>query len=468
MSTVGYGVGGGINLATEGTYGTYAGSGDVSIPFVSESIKAQRAVVEAGSITGDRAVRRRMAGIRSAAGDIVTEVDGTIFGKLLYYWNGSTSGALTSAALSATKGMVTAAATATPSSGGSLVDGTFYYRIGSIWAHTSSGRKLYLPAGSSVSAVCGTGNNTVGLSWSAPSGVPDGFTLHGYAVYRSAAGGANTTCRFLAFVAAGTTTYSDTGSVSSGAAALSTSLYMAGSPYEHAYVMAFTPGTNPLPSFTATVLKDNDLSQRYTGCRMNTMELTVSSDGNAPVLAKFGLMARDYTTVTNISPSVTSLQKFMSWQALASIEGTQSELIEAVTIQGSNNLTAIPGLSGNPRIREVGYGARSVSGTLTRGYENNDFFTRMLNGTAFDIRLEGSGQPWSLTVSSISLGGGVTAYPMEYFAIIDCFNAKCGEAGANVSGPGRMVESIPWSCEVDDTEGTEMRVRLYNLTSSYS
>lgn len=464
-NTVGYGVGGAVGLVTESVYGTHPGSGDVYVPFLSEGIKGNRNVVPSGSITGDRSVRRRMAGTRMGQGAIKHEMDGSLFGQMFHYWNGSASGALTSTALGATKGKI-ASFTATPGAGGTLPDGAYKYKVASMWQRTSDSKVFTLPATAEQSATAGTGNNTVALAWSAPTGVPDGFTYYGTTIYRTAAAGATNTQKFLAVVVGAGTSYSNDDTT----AITATITPYTASPYEHVFTRAFTPGTNPLPSFSATVLKDNDNSERYLGARMNKFELAVG-DGNAPVTANFELMARDFISVANPSPSVTSLSKFMSWQGLVSIDGTQSEAIEGVTITGNNNCQLIPGLSGQPRMRDVGYGQREVTGTLARGFEDHDLWDKMYAGASFDIRLECSGQPLALaatgTTYEVPISGGY-AYPLEYLAIVDVFNCKVSEAGANIGGPGRMVESINWGAEVDDTEGTELRLRLYNLTSSYS
>ena len=117
--------------------------------------------------------------------------------------------------------------------------------------------------------------------------------------------------------------------------------------------------------------------------------------------------------------------------------------------------------------RDVGYGQRNVSGTLGRGFENHDFFDIMSAGTRFDIRAYLEGAMIVETNSSFTAPGGAVT-PFRYSSIVDVFECSLSEAGANVGGPGRMVENINWGAEVSDTESTELRIRLYNLTASYS
>lgn len=462
MPTVGYGVGGGLGLGTEETYGTGVAP-TAWIPFVSESIAAESPIVQSGTITGDRSVSNNLAGPRSGAGDFTVEVDGPNIGLPLYYANGNASGAVTSAAI---PGRISSAPSQSVGSGGSLAVGTYRYRVASVWTRTLTAERFYLPVSAEVQATTASGNQTVTLGWTDPTTLtpPAGYTHAGTAVYRSAVGGGAGSEKFLAYVSGATATYADDGSVTIANGAAST---LTGSLYQHTFVKAFTTGSNPLPGFSATVVKDNDVSERFLGCRMNSAEFTLG-DGAAPVQAKFGLMARDFEEVANPVVAISNVPKMMAWQGALLIDGTHEETIEGFQITLANNCELLPGLSGLRRRRDVGYGMRTISGSLSRSFQDHSFWRKMRAATKFSATCHVSGAPISSTAGAIPLGGNVFAYPIPYGMSIEAFNCSIDKAGSNVSGPGRMVEQLPFRCELDSVSGTDLRIRLFNLTASYA
>lgn len=459
-ATVGYGIGGAIGVGTESTYGTGVAP-SLWIPFLSESIQATRPVVEAGTITGDRSTYRNLPGVRSAQGDITMEFDGSTLGQLLFYANGNASGGLNSIDI---PGRFSAAPGATPASGGSLSAGDYRYRAAAVWARTDSGEFFVLPASASVTATAGSGDLTIDLTWTDPTSLtpPSGFTYAGTAIYRSPVDGGENSERFLAYVSGTGTSYSDTGAV-----ALGTQHFLTGAMRQHTFSRAFTIGQNPLPGFSTVVAKDNDASQRFLGCRMNQATLTWGA-GDSPVQAQFQLMARDFEEVANPTPSISNLRKGMAWQATVGIDGVFNETVEGLSVVLANNCELVPGLSGRPRQRDVGYGRRSVSGTLSRSFQDHGFWRKMREAERFAIRCLTTAGPISETVGSIPVGGGAVAWPIPYFMSVDVYGCMLDQAGANIGGPGRMVEQINFRSEVDSGEGTELRIRLYNLTASYS
>lgn len=463
MSTVGYGVGGAVGTASESTPGTGVAP-SVWHQFVSESIKGQRPIVEQASITGDRSVTNQLPGIRSAAGDLSLEFDGNSFGQLFYYFNGNGTGAYTSSAVA---GFISSAPTYTVGAGGSVPVATYRYLVVPIWLSVLDARKYLGPASAAVSGVAVTaGNNTVNLTWGAPGTPPTGFSYYGTAIYRTT--GAAGTEQLVAVQVGTGNTYSDT------AAAVDTGLYSApgtlvGTPREHVFTRGFVPGVDPLPAFSTTVVKGNDASERYLLCKINTFELTVG-EGNKPIALKFGLMARDYEKITpNPTPSYTNLSKGMSWQTLIGINGTFQEIVEGLTIQGSNNCEMIPGLSGQARNRDVGYGLRQIGGSLSRQFETHQFWDYMRAGCRFSLQSIIYGQP--LGGVNCNTQFPISGQPVEllsYMAIFDLPRCALSDAGANIGGPGRMTEQIQFKTEVDPNSGTELKVRLINLTAAYS
>ncbi|MCE7873325.1 hypothetical protein DYH09_23520 [bacterium CPR1] len=466
MSTVGYGVGAALGLATEGTYGTAESSADLWLPFTSEDIKAARAVVPSATIYGDRSVRKQNVGVRTGAGGFSMEVDFVNMGLPLFYWNGNASGGVTSAAI---PGRISSAPGGTPGgTGATIPTGTYRYKVASVWQKATDSTLYVLPASAELTGVAVTLGEEVVLTWTNPATLtpPAGYTYYGTAVYRTSAGGAADSETLKHIVVGSGTGYTDTGG-SYNVTDVNVAPVQGVTLYQHTFVKAFTAGENPLPGFTTFVVKDNDVTERYIGCRMNTLELSVGPDLNSVVTAKFGLMARDFDTLANPSPSVSDVRKAMSWQGQVAVDGTYAEFIEGFTLSGSNNCEQIPGLSNLPRFRDVGYGMRQINGTLGRGFENHDFFDIMYAGSRFDIRAYLEGAVIDEDNCSFTAPGGAVG-PFRYSSIVDVFNCSLSEAGANVGGPGRMVENINWGAEVDDAEATELRIRLYNLTASYA
>lgn len=470
-NTIGYGVGASVNLAPEVTPGTAPNvSTGVWLPFTSEAIKASRPVIESGTITGDRSIRKRLAGVRSGAGEINMEIDGSNIGPCLNYFNGNASGAYTASTVPA----ITAAPGGSIGAGGALPAGVYYYKVQLVYKRTSD-LSLWSAKGSASSAsfTSASTNNTATLTWTDPATLtpPTGFTVGGVAIYRTAVGGAAGTETFLTYQASPTLTgYADIGSgyVGSGSGAVVHTQTV----YQHLFARAFTPGANPLPSFTTTVIKDNDLSEQFLLCRMNSMEFVIG-DGNQPAMAKFGLMARDYQSIANPTASISNLRKFMAWQSQISIDGTYSDLVQAFTISANNNCELVPGLSGQPRYRDVGYGKRAIEVSLSRGFEDHAFWTAVRNGSRFALNMLACGQPVVETAgySFDAVGSGLDAdmvYPFRYSMSVNVPVCSLSEGGANVGGPGRMVESIKCGAEVDEGTGHDMVIKLYNLTATYA
>jgi len=464
MPTLGYGVGAAVGTATESVPGTGVAP-TVWHQFVSESMKAAKPLIKQGSITGDRSVLRRIPGMRTAAGDLELEFDGNSFGQFFHYLNGNHSGALNSANVG---GLITAAPTATPASGGAIPVGTYRYTIAPIWLYTLGGKPQVCPQSAAATGVAVTsGNQTVGLSWTAPSSPPTGWTHAGTAVYRT--DGAAGTELLVGVVTGSGTTYTDT------AATVDAGNFCpvgsaASTPRIHTFTKAFVIGSDPLQPFSLTVGKNNDVAERFLLCKANTLEVSVG-EGNSLVKVKVGIMARDFEEVANPTPSITNLAKAASWQTLIGINGTYQQIVEKVTLNLMNACEMIPGLSGEDRMREVGYGEREVKATLDRQFENHEYWRYMRDGGSFSLQMTIQGD----ALGAIVAGGnprftfsGQQVRPLCYLAIFDLPMCRVADAGANASGPGRMVEKIAVETEVDPTTGTELKVRLINLTNTYS
>jgi hypothetical protein len=457
--TVGYGVGAGVGLGTEVTPGTGVAP-TTWHPFTQESVQAKRDLVEDGTIYGDRSILSRLYGLRSGSGGFTTVVDGSSFVRPLYYWNGNASGASTSAAIS---GLITAAPTATPAAGGTHVPGTYLFAVASVWERNTDGQLFYMPASAEDSVVLGSGDLTADLGWASPSGLnpPDGFTHVGTLIFRSEPDGVAATMRAVHYVEGTANSWSDSDPAAKPRIA-SLSPYSA-SIRMHTFVKSFTPGTDPLPAFSTTVVKDNDFSDRFLLCKMNQFTLTMGG-GNNPVTAQFDMMCRDWERVANPSITHSVLNKMMGWQSQIAVDGEYSEIPEGFTIVGTNNCEMVPGTSGKARYRDVGYGQRAITGTLTRGFEDHKFFDLMRQGCRFNLRTYCHGGHVDNTACVVP-NALIEAYPFQYCMITDVYQCSIGQAGGNVGGPGRITEGINFSAQTDPSEGTELKIRVFNLTA---
>lgn len=460
-ATVGMGIGASVGMALEENEGEYAAP-DVSLTFTQESLKPARPSVESGSITGTRTVDEILDGVKSAAGDIDQELDCVNNGLLLYCVNGSAEGAHEVENL---PGAISAAPTATPSAGGSLAPGTYRYKLASVWERdATAGKELFLcPVGAEQSGVAASSELTIGLGWSNPSGQPEGWTLKGTAIYRTAVGGSANTQRYLAYVAAPGTSYNDTGAVT-----LSTKLPVVpvAAMKQHTFAEAFEIGQNPLPSFSLTVNKDNNKALGYSLCRAGSWELSANGNGNV-VTNKFSVMARDWNTVDNFTPAATNRRKSMGWGTTIAADGVFTERFQGFTAKIENGCSLKEGFSGLPRMSDVIYGRRRVTGTLPRDYQDQNYVELMRDAGRFSIDAWFLGGPIVDTDSAVVIGD-VIARPIPYMMRVEVPRAVIVEAGGNASGPGQMIEPLNWLAQRDTTEGTDIRISLYNLTASYA
>lgn len=461
----GYGVGSSLLIGAEGTPGTRAGS-FVSIPFTQEDVKSGRARTPSNTITGRRSMAPRLAGKRSSAGSFTQELDGSSFGFLFNLLNGNASGALDSAAL---PGRVSSAPTLTAATGGDLASGAYYVKVATVVQRDLDGALRVMPASSAATVTLASTNHTIQVSWTNPIEFPRGYSHSGTMIYRSAAGGASGSEKGVFYLDGSGTSYD----IDDASVFQSTVVPLVATAYRHEFVESYVGGgENPLPAFTYAMKKDVGEAEAYLLCRMDSLDLTFG-DGNAPVMAKWGLMARDFETFTNPSSSLTNLQKMMSWQTVAGINGVLNETIESLQLTIKNNCEMIGGFIGKPRDRDVGFGVRDVAVQFSRHFTDHSFFDKMSNADTFSVGAFCEGGPLAtpatgMTQSFSTTGSGThDVLPMAYAIFIEAFGLGLAESGANVGGFGRLIEANNSGGERDATEGTDLRVTVVNLTSSY-
>ncbi len=463
-ATVGYGVGGRINIAPEVTYGTKADPATgIWQPFTSESFKNSRPSVQDGTITGNLMVQNVLPGKRSGTGDLSHNVDGSATGYLWNLYNGNASGGYSVAAVP----RATTAPTLTAASGGTVPSGVYYGKSGTVYQKSADG-SLHCMGMTAESTTCtlASSNHTITWGFADSSGLtpPEGFIFYGTMLAKTAAGGSSGSETAFHLVIGSGTSYSDAGSSYVGT--FSSGTLPIGSVYEHIFLPAFTAGSNPQTPFTAAVIQDNDKATCFLGGRMVGAEIVVGN-GNEPVKAKFPMMFRDWATEANPSFSaVSNIRKFMSWQATASINGAATQVIESYTIAGKMAAVMVPGLSGLPRERDVGYGLKSWDVSFGRGFEDHTFVDMLNAGLSFSTCLTGAGAPVSGTLV-FDDGAGNQGSGFRYATTFDLPALVLSEAGGNIGGMARTMEPLKAMAQCDATAGYDLRAKFYNATSTY-
>jgi hypothetical protein len=238
--------------------------------------------------------------------------------------------------------------------------------------------------------------------------------------------------------------------------------------YRHTYLPAApVAGTHPLPSFSITKLMDQSgtSAETYFGARMNSFQFAIG-DPSAPAQCTFDLKARNFDAAANPSPSYTTVRPMMNWQGFATVDGTLASYFEGADFTATNNLANVPNLAGVQYHRDFYPAMREVTGTVKFGYENKDNWDRMRNATEFSLSILCDGTP--TTAGSLTTISSVLYEAYPYSIELNMPVCLFTDAGGNLSGAERMVESCPFRCSYDTVLGTELAVYLINTTASYS
>ena len=460
-----------LGVGTESVYGTPVAP-TFYLPFKSENFQAPRESVPSGALSGVRVVDNVALGIKALTGGFVLENDANAVGQGIMYWNGISNGGYAYANTNTLSHFITAAPTATTTgSDGTLTAGDYRYKVGSILNRTVDNLKVIMPCSAEIATpITVAGAVHVALAFTNPTSLtlPFGFTYYGTAIYRTMAAGATNTEKYLTTVVGTGASYNDTGSVNNGATAASAISPVTVSLHRHRFIAAPpTSGEDAVPSFTTLINKNNGLAEQYSGCRMNEFSLSAGG-GNDPIEASFTALGRNVVTVAETTPSVGFMEPILGWKAAGFVNNaTSCELMESFQLQCTNNAAAVPGFCATPYNRDVASGIRGVSGSFNRTYEDHEFFDRVQIGEEFALKFNCYGQPIVSTGAYIDLGGGVIAQPFPFFMEIELFRCRSNQAGGNVGGPDRIVETVNFQAFKDATQGTEMRITLYNTISQY-
>lgn len=159
-----------------------------------------------------------------------------------------------------------------------------------------------------------------------------------------------------------------------------------------AYTHVFTPGGTS-PTFTFETSAQGYLIMRYSGVRVNTME--VKAAFGEIVTATFGLDGIDRAkyggaaaTPTYHANSVTPLH-FNT--ATVTIGGSANSDVSNWTFNVNNNVEHIGTLRASRAYRRVALGAREVGLSMTMDFQDSTEYDRLLNDTEFAVALYSEG-----------------------------------------------------------------------------
>lgn len=461
-----------LGIGRETTYGVPVAATHW-LPFTQESFAGPRENVESGQLLGDRMVQTLALGIKQCQGGFTLENDCASFGQPLKFWNGDDGYSVANASTLNTI-LATAPTHAAAGSGGTIPAGNYYYKVSLLLKRTIDLFYVHMPASASTTVRAVTLGQNVTLTLGANISTftpPLGFQVAGIIVWRTDTDGtAGTETLYDYVLATSLTTYVDDGTPTNLTApdptvspfATATNLY------RHRFIGATpTSGTEPLASFTTVINKDNDKAEQYDGCRMNEFNIGASG-GNSPTNTQFTALGRNVLTIPGQTPSYTNLQQVLGWKTAAFVDdGSSCTLIEAFDLKCTNSCEAVPGFCATPFNRDVASGQRKVTGTIKRNFDDHTFFDKVQLGQEFGLKFNMYGQSVVTGSTLLNLSHGIDAIPFPYYCEIELFRCRTGKAGGNVNGPGRIVEEIEFKAFKSTAFNTEMRITLWNTTSTY-
>jgi len=169
------------------------------------------------------------------------------------------------------------------------------------------------------------------------------------------------------------------------AASIVTSAY-AGGGYQHVYTPASTE-----PTFTFESSAADILVMRYSGVRVNTLEIKAAF--GEIVTASFGLEGTNRAKQGSAgSPSYTNIVPFhFSGADIKVASGTLLTTVKEFTFGTNNNFEHIGTLRKTRSWKRMAFGMREVTLSLTIDFTDTSEYDRFLNETIFDVDLHLSG-----------------------------------------------------------------------------
>ena len=450
---MGWGTAVGVGEQTGGTLGTAAPSYQIWVPTTAETLKNKRKQEATGAPYASRMDQALYRGIQENDGNIQLEALPQSLGWLLKAWNGQ----VTSVAL---PGTITVAPTLAASTGSGPVAGGYRYKVAAVLSRTLDARKIETNASPSSNQLTTSGADLTITVTITPVTPPTGFTLAGYKIYRTAAGGAAGTEVYRDYQAGAGSTYAD-----NAATALQTAIIPQVDMYEHTFTPAAVATTNPLRPYTIIVNKNNANAIRFIDARCGKMSLQTGSDPSKAIKMIFDWMALSATKQSEGSPTYTVEGACMPWQTRFGIDSTLLTQFEGMNLAVDNGLEMLPGMSGSDQFRDVvPANVRKFTGDFSMGFENFTYWDKMLAFTTFAI-LAYLDADDSTPATNITTPAVVSSWPKGLQ--IDIPDCRLTEGAGEQSGASRLVAKCPFTIQKGATAGYDIRMRLFSKDVSF-
>lgn len=376
-----------LMFAPETTWGTYVAP-TMAIPVRSANFHASRPLAFLAETGAGRGRRLGVLGEKGVKGGF----DANFSPLFMPFWLRSVMGARTCAKVVLPPTFSTATGAIT---GGTLAAGAYKYMLTAVDPTGESGPSTEL-TGTVASGTTGS----VVLVWTASASV--GVT--GVKVYRTLVGGATGTEKYLATIAVGTLTYTDTGSATPGATIN----------LVDAYSNAMVPDDSvDYGSFSVQQLNAAGLGTSYKGVKMDGAALSLRA--KEPVTLKVSTIAQDEALITGgstwadgtsapttaVSPvpyPAASVEPFKFYQASLMVGGTPTLASNAFTVAGGSAFNGIEAIDidmkfgldaegftvngGNPTIQYLVEVLRSITIKVTAdlGVVGSTYYTQWMQG----------------------------------------------------------------------------------------
>mgnify|MGYP001378732679 CR=1 FL=1 len=434
-----------------------------AIPFTSANFTAPRTMLESETIGGSSMLKNAVPGDSESTGSVVQEFDAETSGILLDLWNGDNGRSVAAY----TSGRISAAPTGSAGgSGATIPRGDYINKVAAIWEHDYLGKSFISFESAASSAITVALGEEVALSWTAPSGLTlADYTYKGTAIYRTAAGGAAATARFLAFVSGTGASFTDTGANANADTGVSSVGVV--NLYRHVLKgAAAAANSDRIRYFSAQMSKNIGSDERYYGNKGNDFSLEIP-DRASPVTLTLNCMGDDMESLLGefSVAAPTPRRQILGRDTVVVIDGVRDCDIQQLSLTGTNNCSKLGTLCGNT----ITEGARRINGSITLLFRNHTLFNKAVSGTELSMQIYMAGEPVMTSGGTLSLAThGVDAVPWPRVAKFDMRRVTLAEFANPVEGPDQIIATASLAVMESPVTNTDLEIVLVNTISSYA
>lgn len=435
-----------------------------AIPFVSASFTSPRTLLESETIGGSSMLKNAVPGDPQSSGSIVQEFDAETSGTLLDLWNGPNGYSVSSYSA----GRISAAPTGVAgSTGGTIPAGDYIYKVAAIWEHDYLKKNWITFESAASSAVTVVLGEKVTLTFTDPATLAlADHTLKGVAIYRTEAGGAAATARFLAYQAGTAATFEDDGDNPNADPSVSPVATAVGSLYAHLLEGAeASPGQDRIKYFSAQMSKNVGSDERYFGNKANDFSLEIPDRASA-VRLTLNTIGDDMEPVAGefVAAAPQPRRQILGRDCAVVIDNVRNCDLQQLSLTGSNNCERLGTFCGN----SISEGARRLNGSITLLFRNHELFNKAVSSTEMELQIYCAGEPVMPNGGTLSLvSHGVSAVPWPRLAKFDFQRVTLAEFSNPVEGPGQIIASANLAILEDNVTNTDMEITLINTISTY-